>query len=160
MSTNSTVIQYNGIVSNEIVQSILLIIEECLKDNKSKKRVYNLLVESLQNLVRHTEDQFKDISFKLEKDNSKYYIHTQNIINNNSITNLKSKIDYINNLSEEDITNVWKQTLNNGLISEKGGAGLGLMDIKRKSKNKLNYQFKEVDNNWSLFELTIISSEE
>jgi hypothetical protein len=39
-------------------------------------------------------------------------------------------------------------------ISEKGGAGLGLIDIAKKTGSKLSYQFKELNDEVSFFILT------
>ena len=44
---------------------------------------------------------------------------------------------------------------NNGKLSEKGGGGLGLIDIAKKSRNKLQYSFKEIDDDYSFFTLTV-----
>jgi hypothetical protein len=45
--------------------------------------------------------------------------------------------------------------LNNGELSEKGGGGLGLIDIAKKSRNKLQYSFREIDEDYSFFTLTV-----
>ena len=41
-----------------------------------------------------------------------------------------------------------------GKLSAKGGAGLGFIDIARKSGNKLEYFFKEINSYSSFFILT------
>ena len=45
--------------------------------------------------------------------------------------------------------------LNNSGFSEKGGAGLGLVEMARKSGQKLEYDFEQVDENFSYFYLQI-----
>ena len=39
--------------------------------------------------------------------------------------------------------------------AEKGGGGLGMIDIARKSGQKLNYHFTEIDETFSFFNLNI-----
>jgi hypothetical protein len=38
-----------------------------------------------------------------------------------------------------------------GRMSEKGGAGLGFIDIARKSGNKLDYEFKDINGKSTFF---------
>jgi hypothetical protein len=45
--------------------------------------------------------------------------------------------------------------LNNGEMSLKGGGGLGMIDIARKTGEKLEYNFLEIDNKVSFFTLNI-----
>jgi hypothetical protein len=42
-----------------------------------------------------------------------------------------------------------------GKFSEIGGAGIGLIDMARKSGNKLDYEFKPIDNRISFFSLVV-----
>ena len=66
-----------------------------------------------------------------------------------------SKIDYINSLNRDELKAYYKEVLNNGELSEKGGGGLGLIDIAKKSRNKLQYSFREIDEDYSFFTLTV-----
>jgi hypothetical protein len=50
---------------------------------------------------------------------------------------------------------MYKFILNHQKLSAKGGGGLGLVDIARKSGNKLEYEFFIYDDNYSFFNLTI-----
>ena len=40
-------------------------------------------------------------------------------------------------------------------MSEKGGGGLGFIDIAKKSGEKLKYSIKELDTTYSFFTLTV-----
>ncbi len=50
--------------------------------------------------------------------------------------------------------------LNHQRISSKGGGGLGLVDIARKTGNKLGYTFKKYNDKYSFFYLDILVNEE
>jgi hypothetical protein len=53
---------------------------------------------------------------------------------------------------------LYTNTLSASELSEKGGAGLGLIEIARKSGNKIKYQFEKYDDEFSLFFMdTLIS---
>jgi hypothetical protein len=46
---------------------------------------------------------------------------------------------------------MYKQIMRNDDVSEKGGAGLGLVDMARKSGDQLSYQFDTIDKKLSFF---------
>jgi len=53
---------------------------------------------------------------------------------------------------------LYKQQIKEGKLSEKGGAGLGFIDIAKKSGNKIEYQFKELtDDRFFFIVITTIS---
>ena len=54
---------------------------------------------------------------------------------------LKDKIDKINSLSQDELKDMYKFILNHQKLTAKGGGGLGLVDIARKTGNKLDYKF-------------------
>ena len=61
----------------------------------------------------------------------------------------------INKLSKEELKEYYKAVLNNGEMSMKGGGGLGMIDIARKTGEKLNFNFSPVDDKFSFFSLNI-----
>lgn len=68
---------------------------------------------------------------------------------------LKKRLDDINLLSKEELKEYYKAVLNNGEMSLKGGGGLGMIDIARKTGEKLNFNFAPVDDKFSFFSLNI-----
>jgi hypothetical protein len=64
-------------------------------------------------------------------------------------------LDDINALTKEELKDYYKEILNNGEMSMKGGGGLGMIDIARKTGQKLNYNFMSVDEKYSFFSLNI-----
>ena len=50
---------------------------------------------------------------------------------------------------------MYKKQIKEGKISEKGGAGLGLIDIARKTEEPLEYQFLQLDQDTFFFILKV-----
>ena len=67
-----------------------------------------------------------------------------------------NKIDKINSMSRDELKDMYKFILNHQKLSAKGGGGLGLVDIARKTGNKLEYSFKPIAKGLSTFHLKII----
>ena len=76
---------------------------------------------------------------------------------------LESRLEKLNNSSPKDLKHLFLKQMIEGELNEKGGAGLGLIDIARKSGNKLYYHFVPYDSNRYFFILGVtipISAEE
>ncbi|MCH8330800.1 MAG: hypothetical protein IH946_05385 [Bacteroidetes bacterium] len=54
-----------------------------------------------------------------------------------------------------ELNDLYRNILKHGEISESGGAGLGLIEIARKSGQHIEFNFDEVDENVSYFSLQV-----
>jgi hypothetical protein len=88
------------------------------------------------------------------KTDNGYTVTTGNVLPTSNINDLRQKLDEINNLGTKDIRNVYRQMLSSAKISIKGGAGLGLIEMAKKTGNKLDYDFVSLDNEYSYFILS------
>jgi hypothetical protein len=61
----------------------------------------------------------------------------------------------VNVLDKDGLKMLYKEVLSNEERSDKGGGGLGIIDIARKSRQKLVYDFMDVDDQYSFFSLYI-----
>ena len=52
------------------------------------------------------------------------------------------------------LDDMYKKQLREGILSPKGGAGLGFIDIRRKTGNHLDYSFVKIDKETSFFIFT------
>lgn len=131
------------------------------EENKSvKRKLHHTVVEILQNMTKHSSDLFQDLKFSrgifmLGKKNSSYYIYTTNRIDINDEESLSQTLDFLNSKTREELKEMYKNQLKDGVLSGKGGAGLGLIDIARKTGNKLAYTFVPVDQNSKYFVLRV-----
>lgn len=166
MESNDIMLSFKGDVTSEMLTSMLQIMETKLdnlgEENKVKRKVYNVLVECLQNLYHHRDemkrtgiDEESAAIFMIGRDDTHYNIVTGNYILSDRVPKLKSRIDQVNTLDKEGLKTLYKEVLNNDERSEKGGGGLGIIDIARKSKQKLVYDFMDVDERYSFFSLYI-----
>ena len=171
-SKNNVVLYYKGNVDSDVINHVLDTVEDKMvkvnEQAKLRKKVYNVLVESLQNLYHHVDkvpDDFEDQTSEkfglliVEKVPNGYKIITGNFVHTDNIEKLEEKIKRINRSSHEEIKELYKFILNHQRISAKGGGGLGLVDIARKTGNKLDYTFKQYNDKYSFFYLNILVDE-
>lgn len=169
MEKDNTILSFKGVVTSELLTSVLHIMESKLdhleESPKTKKKVYNVLVECLQNLYHHNEEIREkdgiDLVFSksalllISKNDSNYQVQTGNYILKDNSTQLKQKLDDINSLDKYELRALYKSILNDGELSNKGTAGLGMIDIARKSGNKLEYDFLSIDEKFDFFCLNV-----
>lgn len=169
MTGHELLFVYQDAVNSKTSESILSITEIRLNisgaDKKVKRKVFNVLVECLQNITHHTEissaESLKRPSVVvLGKSQNHFFITTGNLIHNANATWLKEKIEVLNKLDNMGLKEIYKDTMVNSGFSPKGGAGLGLIDILRKSGNKVQAEFEQINDELSFFTMKAIISAE
>ncbi|MFO7863521.1 MAG: SiaB family protein kinase [Salinivirgaceae bacterium] len=149
---------YRGELTQNITDGILALTETNLSKAqepvKVKKRVYTILVEGLQNITRHQDLKNERKSFfGVEQSGDFYFVTMANTIDNTKIEELSTQLDKINSLEKDELKEFYKRALMENELSAKGGAGLGLIEMARKSGNKLQYSFKKLNDKVSYFYL-------
>ncbi|MCU0472783.1 MAG: SiaB family protein kinase [Bacteroidales bacterium] len=151
---------YRGVVTNENSVPLLMLLEKEMENAEfgfvGRKRLFMFVLESLQNVSRHSDrNDHANMSLVVySKSDSGYTVTTGNVISTSNILDLKKKLDEINHLETKEIRTVYRQMLSNSEFSTKGGAGLGLIEMAKKTGNKLDYDFLELDNVNSYFILS------
>jgi coenzyme F420-reducing hydrogenase delta subunit len=163
MRDNKIIMMYEGEFTQEITKTVLNMAERNFDyeniDSGIKKKVFNVMVEALQNICKHQysaiDSTTKNLSaiFLIGYDKDNYYVTTGNYIINEKIDLVKNRIEQVNSLDQEGLKQLFKDARLNTTISEVGGAGLGFIDMARKSNNKLIYSFKEQNDKTSFFTL-------
>lgn len=160
---------YNGDFSQALTDRILSFAEAAVdshsESTKVKKKLYFVMVESLQNVARHSEvtpekSQNASSFFIIQSIKQDYYLTSANSIEKKDIASLREKLDHVNSLDKDALKTYSNEILTQGAFSEKGGAGLGLVEMARKSGNKLAFDFSDINGATSYFYFQLkISSE-
>lgn len=164
MGRSNIMLSFKGDITPELLTSILQITESKLdnlkEEPKTKKKVFNILVECLQNLYHHL-DEFPGHTegkryaiFLIGKQDSSYSIMTGNYILNTKVEKLINYLEKINSMDKDELKDLYKEVLNNDKFSEKGGGGLGFIDMARRSNQKIDYEIKKIDENYSFISIT------
>lgn len=164
------IMMYKGEVTFDLITSIIETLEERIgeleTDRIIKKKFYGTATECIQNLYHHM-DEVADDTNQISTYDSKsgllmvtarkkfFNIMTGNFIPNDKISDIKSKLDKINTLEKDDLKKLYKEILYNGEFSNKGTAGLGFVEIARKTGQKLSYEFHRVNDEYSYFTFQI-----
>lgn len=164
------VYDYMGGITEAQTTTILQEVESCLKQRntpiKVLKKIFNITIELTQNLYHHGIvpvsfgiDNCKLGAFIITYEENCYKISSGNFVDAECYNQIKERLKQINNLSPEATKKLYLSTLNNDTFSNKGGGGLGIIDIALKSGNEINYNFYEYQSDYLFFALDILIAE-
>ncbi len=152
---------YEGEVTQEITKAFASLAQKSLEnadeDRNVRKKVFHVMVECLQNITKHTGDNTLEEGitgsgiFIIGTHQDEYIITTGNTIKNENVSSLKNMLENINKLDKDGVKELYKEKLKESRLSAKGGAGLGFIDIAKKTGEKLEFYFVPVDDANSFF---------
>jgi hypothetical protein len=154
---------YKGKLNHQIMKLFTSMAEDKIsrtcKNPSIKRKVFHVLVECLQNITRHSDDFDEDGIgngiFVIGERNDYYYVITGNVIKSEKVSVLEKNLEKLNMLHKEELSMLHKKQMQEGEVTEKGGAGLGLIDMIRKTGKKYAYQFLKLDNEFHFFILKV-----
>jgi hypothetical protein len=155
---------FEGQITHQVMKVLTGLVEEQLdevEDDRVLRRVYHVMVESLQNINRHAESyEYKGHPYPgmglvlVAKNSQRFQVTTGNIVENDHVEEISMFLGKLNNMIQDDLDDLYKKQMRDGILSSKGGAGLGFIDIKRKTGNPLDYSFVKIDDDTSFFIFT------
>jgi len=165
MKEHEITLVYEGEITHQITKAFTSLTESNMakeeENNSVQKKVFHVMVECLQNISKHADDfgtneylfSGRGI-FLVAKGKNDYTVTTGNAVENTKIQDLKKLLEQVNSLEKEALTELYKKQIKEGRLSDKGGAGLGFIDIKRKTGKNLEYHFLPINDEASFFLLT------
>ena len=160
---NRIMLVYEGEVNQNITKAFTTRAQKNLDEDTQaslpiKKRVYHVMVECLQNTSRHSynidsgEPETPGTGILMvSKSDHGIFVITGNPVANTKIEDLTGMLTKVNGMNDEEIKAYYKQKMLEGHISEKGGAGLGFIDIVKKTGNKIDFHFQKINDLTSFF---------
>jgi len=129
-------------------------------DSALRRRVFNIMIEILENvskynLGREAEQKYGMPVVLVRLEERKFILTTGNLILNTRVSDLKVKLDKINSFDSEGLKTLFFTSLSAQSIDTDSTGNMGLISMARKSGSKLNYQFEEVNDQYSYFMLNV-----
>lgn len=159
----SIVMAHCGVFSQDLVNSLGEGAEEILIASNEKRqmirKIFSVLIEGLQNIKIHGEPNKENIKsgiLVLAKGDDCYKISFGNLILNDFVSAMKERLTELNLLDEIQLKERYMQVLSEGILSNKGGAGLGFITMRMKAKSNLNFHFEKVSKEKSVFTFELV----
>lgn len=160
LSEENLMFAYRGEVTGDNSVGLLTLLEREMEFSEfsflGRKRLFMFVLENLQNISRHGARREKEVTSLVvySKTADGYTVSTGNVIKRVEVARLGRNLEKINSLDPDSIREVYRKMLLDSSIGNRGGAGLGLIEMARKTGNKLEYDFLPVDDKYSYFVLS------
>lgn len=158
MTPEKMLISHQGSFEYETINHLLIEASSHMDnigvERKIKKRTFCVMAEFLENIQKHTDYlksqnmEGKNLTksrFTFQQQNGDLVLTTGNLIYNKNIKRFKNRLERLNKLDINGLKRLYRYSISNTNISEKGGAGLGFIDIALKARNKIQYSFKPLN---------------
>jgi Family of unknown function (DUF6272) len=175
MCERHIVLDFQGAMSQDMLVGMAELIRNTPHREVKKptliKRVFSVFIEMAQNIAHYSIERVH-LNSKHQKDgvgagiivvteNKKMYTVTSgNLVDTSSIIQITQRCDAINKMDKEELKQFYKQQIKVTRPASRRGAGVGLIDIARKSGNAIQYQTTCVDDLKSFLVLSVKIHEE
>lgn len=149
----------NAPIISECIQTLEAYLERNGESIVSKpKTAVHITIELLQNIFHHSmpfigQEKFGGV--KIIHLPNGIQLEFLNLLNKDRAIILGERIQQLNVLSKEELKKLHLLILSNNEYSQKGGGGLGLVDVARKINSKLVAEFYPFEKNNYLYLLKI-----
>jgi hypothetical protein len=111
----------------------------------------------LQNVLKH-QSYYDGISpnFIVCLTDEGLNIISSNIVNTDEKDAIISKLEAFSKINKEDFRAYYINSFKDATLSERGDAGLGLLDIVYRSKQNVKYKMEQVSGNLFAFSLNVV----
>lgn len=129
-------------------------------DLGKRKKIIKVVTEALDNVCKHASiyptQQISSFICHLGEDD-KLYISTRNLIPNDQIGKVITMTQNLNQSNQEELNKLYRDQLKHGKLSSEGDAGLGLIEIARKSTENIRFtaEYFDVTNAYLTLLITI-----
>ncbi len=170
LKKKGVIFSFSGTVSQKVLTNIAGAIEEELAsmneiDNKTIRSILVIFVELMQNIMSYSKEKteqtgsiYESLGIALigySKSNNKYYVGSANFISPDQEHVLRERIDRLNQLDHQGIKELYKELRRSGRDKHERGAGLGFLEMAKKSSEPFEYTITPINSEESFFEILI-----
>ncbi|TGK29511.1 hypothetical protein EHQ12_16955 [Leptospira gomenensis] len=153
-----SVLYYQGAVTHEILGNLTEILKDRITGEKRKNKILNVFVEMAQNVSHYSSERENDYGVGLILVKEKSHIlklSTANFLSPETARPLRDKLDHFLSLTGEEIKELYQEKIKGERPEESKGAGLGFLEILKKSDFPFRSSFEETPEGAVFFTLTV-----
>ena len=157
---------YSGYVTEPVLSGIGEALKRKLQleeaDTNTMRNVFAIFVEQMQNIVRYSaereaaveDDDKTEIRYgvlAIGMEGEKFFITCGNKIHINDVDRLNTRLADLQKMDKEGIKTLYKQKLRAPTEETSKGAGLGFIEIARRSSQIIDFDFLNLDEKYAFF---------
>jgi hypothetical protein len=158
---------YSGPFSQDLIVEIAQTIKKKLKSEALEpakvKSLFSILIEMTQNILRYSDDNGKeypseDVNEQMRygiltvgKDGLKHFVMCGNMVEKPKVNQLKQKLLLLKQMDKTQLKKFIREERKKTIRNNFDNAGLGFIEIARKSSQPVDFDFSEINDKYSLF---------
>ena len=145
----------NFVFANALMARIENVLTKEISSKTAHRRFFAVFVEAIQNIRLHG---IADDEHRIHAGVTIYLTGNQlcsvfsNLIPTVAIAKLESRYEEVNRMNRKELKEKYMNVMMNGGMSDKGGAGLGIITIVMRSRNPGPYKITPIDDEVARFE--------
>lgn len=157
--------------SGPLSQELLVEIGDTLKNkmkleettsSSTRTKVFSMLIEQAQNIIHysvekvqpdHSASTLSSGIIVVGYEYSHYYVLCGNRIDNNSVDQLHDKLTNLQNMNKDELKRYYREQRKQNAPNNSKGAGLGFIELARKSVKPIEFHFQSINEEYSFFSL-------
>jgi hypothetical protein len=136
-----------------------------LEETSSAKvlKVFTLFVEQVQNIIHYSAERISTTQpnpvelshgvIVIGYENEKYYVMCGNLIDSKLVDDLQKRLVTLQNMDKEELKHYYKEQRKKETNEDSRGAGLGFIELARKTSQPIEFEFQPIDENLAFFSL-------
>jgi len=140
------------------VDEVVKFIEEINEKPLLIRKICFLTVEILQNIIHHSDKNENGNTFayyELIKESNTYIIKSGNLISKEHTEEFEKQLQSVTGSTDEEIKEKINHKLKNEDFTDKGGSGIGLLSIKKRVGEGMNYEIEHFIGNYDMIHFEI-----
>ncbi|WP_247648317.1 SiaB family protein kinase [Pseudodesulfovibrio sp. zrk46] len=172
MQREGVILYFNGPVSQPVVESIAELMRTKMRAEEAKmgsvQRVFAVLVEQMQNIVRYSSERHMDSpKFQGEmahgqvvvgrEEDGRFFVACGNRILAEDSGGLAEQIDLLQSMNRDELKAYYKERRKAPDCATHKGAGLGFVEMARKAAQPLAYDIVPMGGGTSFFSMKVVT---
>ena len=166
LQEDGIIFSFSGPMSHEIIEGIgsairVKIGEGTDGDRKAALKVFAIFVEQVENVINYSvekDSEDSQLSFGIvvigKKDGS-FFISGGNKIYTQKVPTLRTNLEKLTLMNKDELKVYYKEKRKAAKEGDSKGAGIGFIEMARKSTKPIEYSFEEIDKDYSFFTIKI-----
>jgi hypothetical protein len=157
---------FNGPFSHSIIEEIGVAVKRYLETETASRSavsdVFAVFIELAQNMQSYThklrgrkdEAGLDAGTLAIGRHGESYAVSAGNMVEQADVGALASRLEELRTQDKQGLKAMYKERLHGPRLPE-GGAGLGLIDVARRATRPLSWGFREIDDKYRFFSLSV-----
>jgi len=159
MAEEGIVFSFSGLISQSMTEFMIETASKQFQeegyDKTMTKSIFLIAIEQLQNIMNYSKQKIIKADNKytspgilvvgFDEEKKKYYVNSSNEIFEEDKAKISKKIDFINSLDTKEQRKYLREKLKSAEDTHDRGAGVGLIEMAKRSSEKIEYFFGKIN---------------